>query len=91
MHKVANGIAPEYSMDLLSSFYSFVSGIVNPLYNGIRYNSKTRYNVSPICTKNQRIVYCFLDNPMSVFGKTYVLDIYKNRPAEAILTNIYYV
>ena len=22
-----------------------------PLYNGIRYNSKIRYNVNPICTK----------------------------------------
>ena len=24
---------------------------VNPLYNGIRYNSKIRYYVNPICTK----------------------------------------
>ena len=28
----------------------------------------------------------FIENPM-FFGKTYVLDIYKNRLAEAILTN----
>ena len=24
---------------------------VNPLYNGIRYNSKIRYNVNSVCTK----------------------------------------
>ena len=32
---------------------------VNALYNGIRYNSKFRYNVNSACTKNQRIVYFF--------------------------------
>ena len=28
-----------------------ISGTVNPLYNGIRYNSKIRYNVDSICIK----------------------------------------
>ena len=48
---------------------------VNPLYNGIRYNSKIRYYANPICTKISGscifslTVLCF-------FGKTYVLDIY---------------
>ena len=49
---------------------------VNPLYNDIHYNSKICYNVNPICTKNQWIMYFFIDIPMLFFGKTYVLDIY---------------
>ena len=49
---------------------------VNPLYYDIRYNSKIRYNVNSVCTKNQRIVYFFIDGPLLFFKKTYVLDIY---------------
>ena len=44
---------------------------MNPLYNGIRYNSKIHYNVILICTKNHWIEYFFIDNPMLLFGKTY--------------------
>ena len=54
--------------------FTFLS-IVNPLYNNIRYNSKIRYNVRPICTKSADRVF-FIDSPMLFFGKTYVLDIY---------------
>ena len=46
------------------------NNIVNPLYNGIRYNSKIRYIVSLVCKKNQQIV-C----PLLFLRKTYVLDI----------------
>ena len=37
---------------------------VTPLYNGIRYNSKIRYNVNPIGTKNHWIVYFFINSPI---------------------------
>ena len=59
---------------------------VNRLYNDIRFNSKTRYNVNCL-HKNQRIVHFFIDSPMLFFRKIYVFDICKNRLAEAIQTN----
>ena len=38
---------------------------VNPLYNGIRYNSNIRYNVNPICTKIKSLDRVLLfDRPM---------------------------
>ena len=40
---------------------------VNPLYNDIHYNSKIRYNVNLVCTKNQRMVYFFNDIPYVIF------------------------
>ena len=62
-------------------------GTVNPLYNDIRYNSKIRYNVNPICTKISGSCIFFIDSPVLFYGKTNGLDIYKNRLAEAVLTN----
>ena len=47
----------------------------NSLYNGIRYNSKIRYNVNPICTKSAECVF-FIDSPVLFYGKTYASDIY---------------
>ena len=69
-------------IDLRVRVYNF--GTVNPLYNGILYNSKIRYNVNPICKKKSAArVFFFIDSSMLFFRKTYVLDI----EAEAILTN----
>ena len=42
--------ATTVNMDLLFTSSSVIS-TVNPLYNGIRYNSKIRYNVNLVCTK----------------------------------------
>ena len=67
---------------------------MSPLYNDIRYNIKIRYNVHLVGTKNQRIVYFFIDIPILFFRKTYVLCICKKRLARAIPTdtqNIWFI
>ena len=48
---------------------------VNPLYNGICYNNKIRYNVKFGLHKNQPIVYFFIDSPVLFFRKTNSLKI----------------
>ena len=52
-----------------------ICNTVNPLYNDIRYNSKIRYDVNLVSTKNQWIVYFSIEIPMLFFRKTYVLCI----------------
>ena len=42
---------------------------MNPLYNGIRYNSKIRYNVNPSCTKNDGSCISSLTVPVYSLGK----------------------
>ena len=92
-------ISPKIIACLRTLSIRYGSCAVNPLYNGIRYNMKIRYNVNLICTKNQGFVFFFLfffvfffiDSPMLFFRKTYVFDICKNRFAVAILTNLQYV
>ena len=51
-------------------FKEFVlSYVVSPLYNDIRYNSKIRYNVNPICTKIRGSCIFSLTVPWYSMGK----------------------
>ena len=51
---------------------------VNPLYNDIRYNSKSCYNGILVCTKISESCIFFIDSPILFFRKTCVFDICKN-------------